>query len=137
MNQTKRGEESYKEFQRFKEHEQRIKEEFKNHQSQYADFLRGQVRNKNDQTKFEEESHKPNHIYLGKYKLHRNSSLPMVPGINSSPLKKPDLNKTNGENFRKFKRNNMSLHSSMEIDMGKSGFDNSQVELINAKMSSK
>ena len=80
--QTKKGEESYKELQKFHNEQKRQKEENKIRQGEYAHLLKTQVDIKNNGNK-PHESDKPNHVYLGKYKLHRNSSLPMIPGIHS------------------------------------------------------
>lgn len=82
LNKTKMGEQSYEEFRRFKEDEERQKQEARARQSDYANALKYQVHIKENRNTINDEDVK-NDTYLGKYKLHKNSSLPMIPGINS------------------------------------------------------
>ena len=94
---TKRGEMSEQELQRYREEILKEKMENKQRQSQYADFLTTQVKSK----KWEDRSieNEDMNVSLGKYKLGRNSSVPMVPGISSVSTLAP---KINNSKFRKY-----------------------------------
>lgn len=76
-NKTKMGENSYKEFQKFKEAENSLKKDRKEKQSEYGKYLKGQMSIRDNQ-----EGNRSQLVV--NTKLNRNSSLPMVPGINSS-----------------------------------------------------
>mmetsp|Transcript_12264 Transcript_12264/g.12300 ORF Transcript_12264/g.12300 Transcript_12264/m.12300 type:complete len:344 (-) Transcript_12264:22-1053(-) len=80
---TKMGDSSYKKFQEYQEEQKKMRLDNKNMQTQYAGLLKTQVDIKKDSKKVSE-ADKPNNIFIGKYKLHRNSSLPMIPGIHSN-----------------------------------------------------
>ena len=80
---TKMGEESYQHFQKYQEEVAKSKSDMKDRQSTYAQMLKQQVNLKKDALK-KPELDKMNTTYLGKYKLSRNASLPMIPGIHST-----------------------------------------------------
>mmetsp|Transcript_2034 Transcript_2034/g.1833 ORF Transcript_2034/g.1833 Transcript_2034/m.1833 type:complete len:388 (+) Transcript_2034:53-1216(+) len=82
QSKTEMGLQSYGEYKKFESEQKKEKEENKERQSIYAGLLKNQVDIKKT-GKVGLEVDKPNHVYLGKYKLNKNSSLPMIPGIHS------------------------------------------------------
>lgn len=81
VNKTKRGEESWKEYLKYKDYLNQEKAENKYKQSNYYQFLKSQVDMKENKNQANNAS--PN-VFLGAYKVKNSSKMPMVPGINNS-----------------------------------------------------
>jgi hypothetical protein len=79
---TMMGEQSYQEYLKYKGEVQKQKEDKIRGQSAYANILKTQVKF-HDDVKKDPNKHIQGQVYLGKYKLKNNSSMPMIPGISS------------------------------------------------------
>ena len=86
---TKMGEMSEQELEKFRNQVFMEKLENKQRQSDYAQFLTTQVKSK----KWEDKSleNEDMNASLGKYKLSRNSSVPMIPGISNASSLLPKI----------------------------------------------
>ena len=138
---TKMGRESFQQFQQYKEEQKRALESNRKRQNQYAELLKSQVNLKNT-GKIIPQSDKPNHVYLGKYKLHKNSSLPMIPGIHSdSSLTGVGLLDTYNHKFKGTRVSQGNLEGRNKtrnlLDSFKSGIPNNKHSISGIKQSSK
>ena len=86
---TKMGEMSEQELQKYRDEQLMAKMDNKQRQSSYADFLTTQVKSKKWDDKSNE--NQDMNMSIGKYKVSRNSSVPMVPGISSVTKISPQI----------------------------------------------
>mmetsp|Transcript_10760 Transcript_10760/g.12093 ORF Transcript_10760/g.12093 Transcript_10760/m.12093 type:complete len:250 (-) Transcript_10760:16-765(-) len=104
-NVTKKGEMSALEFYKMKEDEWQQRRDSKVRKSQYADILKSQMGTK-ERRDLRDALDETDNISMGRYKLCRNSSVPMVPGISSkSTLIPKNLQNANPDHFRRRSKN--------------------------------
>jgi hypothetical protein len=138
---TMMGEQSYQEYLKYQGEVQKQKEDNKRGQSEYANLLKTQVKFHNG-VKQDPNKDIQGQVYLGKYKLKNNSSMPMIPGISSvsalnglSPVKNYNM-KFKGMGPKKYLMNSsMDTKSFAEYHNGK--LPNNKLGLSTTKFSSK
>jgi hypothetical protein len=143
-NKTMMGEQSYQEFLKYQGEVQKQKDDNKRGQSEYANLLKTQVKFHNV-VKQDPNKDIQGQVYLGKYKLKNNSSMPMIPGISSvsalnglSPVKNYNM-KFKGMGPKKYLMNSsmdaINAKSYAEYHDGK--LPNNKLGLSTTKFSSK
>jgi hypothetical protein len=143
-NKTKNGEQSYQEYLKYQSELQKQKEENRARQGEYANVLKTQVKF-NNIIKQDPNKEIQGQVFLGKYKVKNNSSMPMIPGISSvSALNGLSPTKNFSLKFKGLGPKKSIMNSSMDaintktlLDYYNGKLPNNKLGLSSTKFSSK